>query len=335
MNGEQFVRYNLRSLYPFAHEILIVEGAYWASSVVSTPDGHSIDRTLEELYRFKDEEDTRGIVQIITKNEHWDGLTQQCQAWAEKATGDYIWAVDIDEFYKPEDVQAVIDILAANPSITMISFKLIQFCFGFDYVLHSGRDFIKGGIMECRRIFKYGPDYRYIEHEPPTVVNPTGVDLKMIDYLDCEKTSHLGIYIYHYTAIFRSQVEGKVAAYALRGWENKSDHAPKFLNNWLHLDDPFHLGWERRYFTWLERFQAPHPPEISRLKDDVLSQRLVMPLRDNSDIEKLMDSHGYWLKSLLCSLWERLRVRLESNIRKFLLHVVHYVEKAKINGILF
>ncbi|HTH93181.1 MAG TPA: glycosyltransferase family 2 protein, partial [Candidatus Paceibacterota bacterium] len=56
LNGEPFIPYNLRAIYPFAHEIVIVEGAYWASKAVATPDGHSLDSTLETLYRFKKEE---------------------------------------------------------------------------------------------------------------------------------------------------------------------------------------------------------------------------------------------------------------------------------------
>ena len=31
LNGEPFVRYNLRSLYHFAHEIIVVEGAVQAA----------------------------------------------------------------------------------------------------------------------------------------------------------------------------------------------------------------------------------------------------------------------------------------------------------------
>ena len=49
LNGEPFTRYCLRALYPFAHEILVVEGA----APVATPDGRSTGGTLETLYRFK------------------------------------------------------------------------------------------------------------------------------------------------------------------------------------------------------------------------------------------------------------------------------------------
>ncbi len=224
LNGMPFISHNLRAIYPFAHEILIVEGAYSASKDSATPEGHSIDNTLEELERFQKEEDPRKIIKIITKDGLWDGLTEQCQAWTEKVTGDFIWAIDIDEFYRPEDMQTIVSMLAKDPSITMMSFKLIQFCFNFDYTIHSGRDFFRHGIMECRRIFKFEPGYKYIQHEPPTVINEKGVDLKNIRYIDNQKTSALGIYIYHYTAIFKNQIELKAKAYSKRGWKGKSEH---------------------------------------------------------------------------------------------------------------
>ncbi len=53
LNGEPFTRYCLRALYPFAHEILVVEGAAPAAAEAATPDGHSTDGTLETLYRFR------------------------------------------------------------------------------------------------------------------------------------------------------------------------------------------------------------------------------------------------------------------------------------------
>jgi hypothetical protein len=62
LNGEPFTRYCLRALYPFAHEILVVEGAAPAAAKVATPGGHSTDGTLETLYRFKAEEDPKGKI---------------------------------------------------------------------------------------------------------------------------------------------------------------------------------------------------------------------------------------------------------------------------------
>ena len=60
LNGYPFITYNLKSIYPFAHEIIVVEGACPSASNVATFDGHSIDGTLQLLYDFKNF-DTRFI----------------------------------------------------------------------------------------------------------------------------------------------------------------------------------------------------------------------------------------------------------------------------------
>ena len=321
LNGEPFVRYNLRALYPFAHEIIIVEGAYWASAEMATPEGHSKDNTLEELYKFITEEDPRGIVTVITKEGLWNGLTEKCQAWAEKATGNYLWAIDIDEFYRPEDMQKIIDLLASKPSLTALSFKLIQFCFDFNYTLHSGRDFLKHGIMECRRIFKFAPGYQYIQHEPPTVLNADGTNVEKIKYFDSEETSKLGIYIYHYAAIFKSQVESKAKTYALRGWKDKSEYALQFVKNWVSLENPSHLGWEPKYYTWLKKFKGVHPPEIVRLQNDLHSGKLNFELRNNTDVEYLISSSIYKCKVIYFFIWE---------YGRFLVNTINFLSRTTV-----
>ena len=139
LNGEPFVRYNLRSIYPFAYEIIVVEGASIKAAAIASPDGHSVDGTLDTLYRFKEEEDGEDKLTIVTAedqgypNGFWPGdKDEQSRAYAERATGDYIWQVDIDEFYKPEDIQAVIKMLADDPSITGVSFYWKNFWGGFN-----------------------------------------------------------------------------------------------------------------------------------------------------------------------------------------------------------
>lgn len=326
LNGEPFIKYCLRQLYPFAHEIIVVEGAYWASAANADSEGHSIDNTLEELHCFKREEDSRGIVQIVTKNGLWESLTVQCQAFAARATGDYLWQVDVDEFYKPENMQTVINLLAADPSVTMVSFKLIQFCFGFDYVLHSGRDLQRHGIMECRRVFKWGPGYKYVEHEPPTVVDHSGCDVGKINYLNNKQMARLGIHIYHYTSIFEIQMKSKARAYALRGWRGKSENAISCAENWISLNDPFHLQLEQKYYTWLERFTDIHPPEIIRLRQDIKSGKIKMSMRNNADVERLFSSPRYKLGKICVQLWECIRSQFE---RYFSLPRLKLRERAK------
>src|SRR5262249_32964648 len=66
LNGEPFTRRVLRSLSPFAHQIVVVEGAAPAAVNIATADGHSRDGTLDALRRFKAEEDPEGKVELVT-----------------------------------------------------------------------------------------------------------------------------------------------------------------------------------------------------------------------------------------------------------------------------
>ena len=126
-NGEPFTRYCLRALYPFAHEIIVVEGACLAANSVATPDGHSSDGTLDTLYRFKSEEDSEDKVQIVVRQGFWSEKDEQSEAYAVRATGDYLWQMDIDEFYRPEDMLAVLEMVRVDAGITAVSFKQITF----------------------------------------------------------------------------------------------------------------------------------------------------------------------------------------------------------------
>jgi hypothetical protein len=66
LNGEPFTRYNLRSIYPWAHQIIVVEGACRSAAAVATGNGHSVDGTLEVLRRFQREEDPEHKLTVVT-----------------------------------------------------------------------------------------------------------------------------------------------------------------------------------------------------------------------------------------------------------------------------
>ena len=176
LNGEPFLRYNLQSLYPFAHQLIVIEGAAPGAADIAAQNGHSVDRTLGILHDFKAHEDPENKLIIITAedeghpNGFWPGEKhEQSQAYAKRATGNYLWQVDIDEFYKPEDMKAIIEMIRMDPDITAISFPMITFWGGFDYICDGW--YLRRGANLYHRLFKWGPGYSYSTHRPPTVLN--------------------------------------------------------------------------------------------------------------------------------------------------------------------
>ena len=66
LNGEPFIEYNLRNLYPFAHQIIIVEGAAPAAKSIANFQGHSNDKTLDSIQKFIKNEDTERKIVLVT-----------------------------------------------------------------------------------------------------------------------------------------------------------------------------------------------------------------------------------------------------------------------------
>src|SRR4030042_6503592 len=114
VNGEPFIRYNLENLYPHAHEILIVEGAVEKFRHAATPDGHSLDRTVEIIKNFPD---PQGKIKLIQRDGFWPEKDEMSNAYMAICTGDYIWQGDVDEFYKSADIEKIRRLLSENPDI--------------------------------------------------------------------------------------------------------------------------------------------------------------------------------------------------------------------------
>jgi len=298
LNGEPFLRYNLRSLYPFAHQIIVVEGAAPAAAAIAGPDGHSTDSTLAELARFKAEEDSDGKVVVVTAedeghaNGFWPGEKhEQSQAYARRATGDLLWQVDVDEFYRAEDMQRMIRRMGDDPGIKQASFKQITFWGGFDYTCDGW--FLRRGAAVYHRLFRWGPGYRYTTHRPPTVVDSEGRDLRLRGWLDGDATARLGIPLYHYSLVFPKQVAEKIAYYGAAKWNRQDRTAEWVENSYSKLLRPFRVHNVYRYPSWLERFRGAHPKQIEQLRSDISDGVVSVRTRDCADVERLLRSRSY------------------------------------------
>jgi len=298
LNGEPFTRYCLRSLYPFAHQIIVVEGGHSDTRAVATPDGHSIDGTLDALRRFKAEEDPLGKVELVTWEGFWpktdefgNHRTHQSRAYAERATGDYLWQVDIDEFYRPEDMCAVLTMLQEQPSISAVSFRTRSFFGGLRYVAESW--YHLDGARDFNRLFRWGPGYRYVTHEPPTVIDASGRDLRTLHWVRAEEMARRGVFLYHYEALIPWQVEQKMRIY--------QDEKPQYgegLVDWarhsyFRLERPYSVHRDRASPSWLRRFDGPHPPEVRRMMSDVMGGRTIQAPRGTEDIERMLRRWWY------------------------------------------
>ena len=301
LNGEPFTRYCIRSIYPFAHEIIVVEGGHEDAKSVCTPDGHSIDGTLETLYKFKKEEDPENKLTIITKEGFWpkkDELgrdrTPQSRAYAERATGDYLWQIDIDEFYKTGDMKFIIDLLRKKGDITAVTMPTRNFWGDLYYKIDGWN--LRRGAVYFHRLFKWGENYKYLTHEPPTVVNESGMDLRKIKWIKGSWLARRHIYMYHYPHLFPWQVRQKTMVYKDEKPESCSDIIDWANNNYFKVSNPFNI--ERHYWlpSWLENYSGGHPTEVVNMMNDIKAGKISVELRNNADVDQILKRRYYYWK---------------------------------------
>ncbi len=292
-NGQPFTKYCLRSIYPYAHEIIVAEGACLAAKDMATKDGHSTDGTLQALYEFKNNEDPENKLKIITKNGFWTEKDEQSQAYSSIMTGNYLWQIDIDEFYIAEDIEKIIKILQEKPDITAISFKQLTFWGDLNYKCDSV--FLKF-FTDIHRIFKFEKGYKYLKHRPPIVTDNTGrsvMDIKPISATDMEKK--YGVYMYHYSLLLPKQVREKILYYKTLGFKHNNSYTMQdwAYKNYFAIENPFLLHNVYSHPGWIERYEEKHPEQIKIMMQDIKSGKINYELRDNSDVEELINNPLY------------------------------------------
>ncbi len=297
LNGMPFVKYCLRQLYPFAYEIIVVEGASINAKEIATKDGHSTDKTLEALEEFKKNEDTENKLKIITKKGFWSEKDEQSQAYAKAASGDYLWQVDIDEFYKKEDIKIIIKLLNDNSQISGMSFEMLTFWGGLNYLCNGW--YLMDGADIYYRLFKWDKNYKYITHRPPTVVDNNGVDLKDKKWISGSYLrKKYNLMLYHYSLLFPKQVIEKCQYYEQRFGKGYLDWAE---NSFLKLNHPFRVHNVFEFPSWLLRHKGTHPQQIYQMMKDIKEGKINIKIRDNQDVEKLLSTKVYHCQSFLLS----------------------------------
>ncbi len=291
LNGEPFIRYTLRAIYPYAGEIIVVEGATPGARNIATPQGHSLDNTLETLYDFKTTEDLDDKLQIVTRDGFWSEKDEMSQAYAERASGDYLWQVDVDEFYRPADMETVLGILKADPSITAVSFDTITFWGAPSYTVDSW--YLRRGAAEYHRLFKWGAGYRYLTHRPPTVLDQEGCDLREGHWVRGADLRKRGIRMYHYSLLLPKQVLEKCEYYNRAEWAQRQGALDWAHEVYLSLRRPYRAHNVDEYPGCLYRYRGEHPPQLIEMWRDIGAPDSPYEIRPSDDIEALLDSWTY------------------------------------------
>ena len=300
LNGEPFVKYNLLSVYPVAHQIIVVEGACKSSASVARQDGHSTDGTLELLYRFQRESDPENKVIVVTAQDEgyadgfWPEKDEMSRGYANRATGDYLWQIDSDEFYHEEQLGRIIEILRTKRP-DMVSFPMITFWGSPEYIV-NGFYFIRDRHDDIPRIFTWAPGYFYATHRPATVLDCQGVDLRKKCWFRASQLRRMKIYMYHYSLIFPHQIFSKVRYYkqALNPHIDIWEEAV-----YLNLKKPFRAHNVQQHLSWIERFKGATPAAIDTMMHDIKHQNTDIEQRDCGDVEKLL-SNPYYRIATMC-----------------------------------
>lgn len=320
LNGKPFIEACLRSLYPHAYEIIVAEGASESAKEYARADGHSIDGTLEALVEFSKHEDPENKIKIVTnpRSEFWEGREQQSQAYANKATGDYLWQVDTDEFYRGEDIEKVRLLLKEKPEIDSLSVRWLNF-WGDQNTVVDGWFLKRGGGM-VHRIFKWGKGYQYKGHwTGPHSVNLDGMRSFDGVYISGDELLEKhGVFCFHYSLLFPKQVQSKMSIYEddtdpTYQYKNASDWVE---NNWLTLSDPWHVHGRKDEPSWLEPYQGTHPKEASKMLASLDKQKSHL-LRDMTDVNILLKKKSYQIKRSILSKLAPISKRFGDSVKGY------------------
>lgn len=203
-NGNYVLEECLKSIYPYASQILISEGPvkYWQEQGYTT----STDGTNDILDNFPDPDNKIKIV-----HGQFEEKDDQCNAYMQYLNddADYIWNIDCDEIFKSKDIEKLIDILKTDKP-TSVGFKSCSFYGGFDNSMSGFEE-----NVEFMRIRKVYPGSYWATHRPPTIAHTIPIHERLPErHLDHNTLDEkLGVRMYHYSYVFPQQVKQKVSYY--------------------------------------------------------------------------------------------------------------------------
>ena len=215
--------------YDIAYEFLIVEGASKARASSLTLNGHSTDNTVEIIKTLQSK--YKKIKLIQSPNGFWEDKLAMCKATNGIAKGDYICQLDVDEFYHEKDFVKILNIMENEPYA--IYFYANHFWGNWNYCIdeNSGKGW--ANATEWRRFHRNCPGKsKWIEHRPPAYLYKHRLICnKQNNIVTRDDTLKLGIKLYHYGFVKKSQINFKHIFYNSNSNENETNYK-MFWKNW-------------------------------------------------------------------------------------------------------
>jgi len=141
LNEEEYIHACLKNIYNWdcCHEIIVVEGStdLWREANPDTvnPDGSSKDKTVEIIKNFPDPQHKITLIQG-----RWKDKKEAREQYLNRATGDFLFLKDADEFYTYNDLEKLKNLLIAHgDEIEQLSIPHIIFWRDFDKKLTGGK----------------------------------------------------------------------------------------------------------------------------------------------------------------------------------------------------
>lgn len=243
----------VQNMYDNVDEIIIVEGATKATNhyfdgntSLFTNDGRSKDGTIEYILELEKKYDK---IKVIIGDGFWNGKTSMCNAASKISTGDYIWQVDSDEFYKKEDQIKILKLLE-DEKPDSVHFFANHFFGGFDYCIDESCYNSWGNGIPWMRIFKNIPNKsQWISHEPPQYVCD-GLICNDGKVISRETTLQMGIKMFHYSYVHENQIKFKDIFFC---------QTPNYQNYWNNfIRNKNTLVWGSK----VNEFKSEHPEII-------------------------------------------------------------------------
>lgn len=254
----------VRQFYPHVDQITIVEGATKAVSHYFdgdasdfTIDGSSNDGTLHELFLLDDPDKK---IEIVPTVGFWNGKTAMANESAKRAIGEYLWEISSDEFYRTDDILKIKALLQREKP-DAVHFYAHHFVGDFNHEISEATGHLWGNDIPWQRIHRNEPGSSWVSHEPPLYRLPSGLICDQGKLITRQMTAALGIKLFHYGYVARSQAEFKAKFY----------RHPEYVQMWDSFQKDKTTPWINGSLA--SRYEGLHPEEVDKcllVSDDIL-----------------------------------------------------------------